>query len=78
MCPDLMIPQESQEDENLPALNLLICLVARYLPQLISVRSYTAQSMHTKSDLACVLKAAYCPCLFYRYFEQNDLADQPE
>ncbi|XP_036981111.1 gem-associated protein 2 isoform X1 [Acanthopagrus latus] len=36
-----LIPQESQEDENLPALNLLICLVARY-------------------------------------FEQNDLADQPE
>lgn len=30
ICPDFMIPQESQEDEKLPALNLLICLVARY------------------------------------------------
>ncbi|XP_070776579.1 gem-associated protein 2 [Enoplosus armatus] len=40
-CAQLRSTLESQEDENLPALNLLICLVARY-------------------------------------FEQNDLADQPE
>ncbi len=32
--PASMIPQESQEDEKLPALNLLICLVARYLHSL--------------------------------------------
>lgn len=32
-CCAFMIPQESQDDEQLPALNLLICLVARYLPQ---------------------------------------------
>ncbi|KAG7510355.1 gem-associated protein 2 [Solea senegalensis] len=40
-CAQLRSTLESQEDEKLPALNLLICLVARY-------------------------------------FEQNDLADQPE
>ncbi|XP_018550668.1 gem-associated protein 2 [Lates calcarifer] len=40
-CSQLRSTLESQEDEKLPALNLLICLVARY-------------------------------------FEQNDLADQPE
>ncbi|XP_054652165.1 gem-associated protein 2 isoform X1 [Dunckerocampus dactyliophorus] len=40
-CAQVRTTLESQEDENLPALNLLICLVARY-------------------------------------FEQNDLADQPE
>lgn len=40
-CAQLRSTLESQEDEQLPALNLLICLVARY-------------------------------------FEQNDLADQPE
>ncbi|KAK5857005.1 hypothetical protein PBY51_010277 [Eleginops maclovinus] len=40
-CAQLRSALESQEDEKLPALNLLICLVARY-------------------------------------FEQNDLADQPE
>ncbi|XP_023287315.1 gem-associated protein 2 isoform X2 [Seriola lalandi dorsalis] len=40
-CAQLRSALESQEDEQLPALNLLICLVARY-------------------------------------FEQNDLADQPE
>ncbi|XP_040916807.1 gem-associated protein 2 [Toxotes jaculatrix] len=40
-CAQLRSTLESQEDENLPALNLLICLVARY-------------------------------------FEQNDLADQPQ
>ncbi|XP_029349842.1 gem-associated protein 2 isoform X2 [Echeneis naucrates] len=40
-CAQLRSTLESQEDERLPALNLLICLVARY-------------------------------------FEQNDLADQPE
>lgn len=30
-----LTPQESEEDEKLPALNLLICLVARYKPQSI-------------------------------------------
>lgn len=32
VCPAFIIPQESDEDEKLPALNLLICLVARYIP----------------------------------------------
>lgn len=28
---DFIISQQSEEDEKLPALNLLICLVARYI-----------------------------------------------
>ncbi|KAG8013528.1 Gem-associated protein 2 [Nibea albiflora] len=32
-CAQLRSTLESQDDEQLPALNLLICLVARYLPQ---------------------------------------------
>lgn len=59
-------PQESESDETLPALNLLICLVARYLD---------CTSNTTHRSLCAYGQQLLLSC---RYFEQNDLADQPQ
>ncbi|KAK7905271.1 hypothetical protein WMY93_017878 [Mugilogobius chulae] len=61
-CAHLRSTLGSQDDEKLPALNLLICLVARYI------------LMSIKLDRVVIIFVLY----FYRYFEQIDLADHPE